>query len=40
MDKPTYDSLEPKEKAFHDLLAEIAKSMRRLADLMDRELQG
>lgn len=38
--KPVYDSLDPKEQAFADLLQEISKSLKRLADLMDRELQG
>ncbi len=38
MNKDQYDTLDPKEKVFADLLTEISKGLRRLADLMDREL--
>jgi hypothetical protein len=33
-----YKTLSAKDAAFADLLEEIAKGLRRLADLMDREL--
>jgi hypothetical protein len=33
-----YEGLDVKEKAFADLLVEISKQLKRLADLMDREL--
>jgi len=39
MTKETYDALNPKEQAFAELLQEISRSLKRLADLMDRELQ-
>lgn len=38
MNKDQYDVLSFKEKIFADLLVELSERMRRLADLMDREL--
>lgn len=38
MRKETYDALDAKAQAFADLLLEISKSLKRLADLMDREI--
>lgn len=36
--KDDYNALQPQDRAFYDLLAGIAKGLRRLADLMEREL--
>lgn len=38
MTKDEYDVLTFREKAFADLLIEISSRLKRLADLMDREL--
>lgn len=35
-----YKTLDLKEKAFADLLIEISAQLRRLADLMDRDLNA
>ncbi len=40
MNKEAYEALEPKEKVFAELLTEISARIKRLADLMDRELSS
>lgn len=39
MNKEIYEALDPKEKLFAELLMEVSSRLKRLADLMDRELQ-
>lgn len=39
MNKESYDALSEKEKIIADLLMEISKGLKRLADLLDREAQ-
>lgn len=38
MNKELYDGLEPKEKAFAELLLEVSRNLKRLADLMEKEI--
>ena len=40
MNVELYKELTAKERVFADLLLEIGRDLRRLADLMDREIKG
>lgn len=40
MNSEIYKAMDKKEQAFADLLMSISAQLKRLADLMDRELQG
>lgn len=39
MNKEIYEALNPKEKAFLELLQQLSERLKRLAELMERELQ-